>query len=213
MAAALCGRKKMNIQNQKIQNQEIIIADKDTFNCIGQDTVIKGCNIKLSVPSKSLGIKGVIIDSEITATRELQGFDWLDVKLDGIKFKGKYKNNRFGVFPGMYQYGEIRNCDFSEATLKDTLFLNTNCEGVIFPKWPHVTLFNNDKMAKSIEKLEGNDKVVDFLTFLKDYIRDYSDNKVRLEAMVINAEHIAKEEGFSADEFKDVLALIEGIQY
>ncbi|MFG1490129.1 hypothetical protein ABMA58_12845, partial [Oceanospirillum sp. HFRX-1_2] len=79
----------MNIQNQKIQNQEIIIADKDTFNCIGQDTVIKGCNIKLSVPSKSLGIKGVIIDSEITATRELQGFDWLDVKLDGIKFKGK----------------------------------------------------------------------------------------------------------------------------
>ena len=203
----------MNIQNQTIENKEIVVKDKDNFNAIGADAILKNCRVKLSVPSSSIGVRGQIIGGSIHTTRELSGFDWLEVKLDGVKFTGKFKNNRFGVFPRLYEHGEIKNCDFSEATLKDALFLNTSCEGVVFPRWPHVTFFNNEKMSQSIALLKGRDNITDFLNFLKDYIQDYGGNEVKLEAMVINSEQVAKAEGFSTDEFKLVLASIEGIQY
>jgi hypothetical protein len=202
---------RINLQNTTIENEIIAINDTATFNAIGPSVTLKNCDLQISVPSRALSIRGTIIGGRIQAKRELQGFDWLDTRLDGVTFKGRFKNNRFGTFPPMYHNGTIENCDFSNARLRDALFINTNCEGVKFGTWPKFTISNTPEFHTSLGQVTDSNATVDYLIFLAKYIRDYGNGAVTLNYMTLDAEDLCKRKGFDVEYLRLITNVISGI--
>jgi len=128
-----------------------------------------------------------------------------------VRFKGRFKNNRFGNFPPMYHLGAIAHCDFSHAKLHDVLFLNTTCEGVKFGSWPQFTITNSPAFHSSIVKCAESNAIWDYFRSLSDYVKEYRDDLVTLNFMTINAETLSKEEGFDIDFLRQCVNSIDGV--
>jgi hypothetical protein len=201
----------INLQDTTIENEVIAIRDTTSFNVIGKDAILKNCELQIAVPSRALAVAETIVGGMIHAKRELHGFDWLDARLDGVTFKGRFKNNRFGNFPPMYDDGTIANCDFSKAKLRDALFLNTNCDGVTFGPWPKFTVTNSPEFHASIERCAESNPIWDYFHFLSDYINEYSDDSVTLNFMTIDAEDLCKRENFDIGSFRNCVGSVAGV--
>jgi hypothetical protein len=154
---------------------------------------------------------GTIIGGTIHVKRDLQGFDWLGARLDGVTFKGRFKNNRFGNFPPMDRNGTIANCDFSQAKLSDALFLNTSCEGVTFGPWPTWTIKNCPEFHASVERGPPSDPIWEYLGYLSEYIQEYGDDSVTLNFVTLDATDVCKRKEIDIESFRDCLKSIEGI--
>ena len=63
----------MNIQNQTLENEEIVINDKKTFNAIGDEVTLINCTVYVSVPAKDVAISCKMIGGELVAKREMFG--------------------------------------------------------------------------------------------------------------------------------------------
>lgn len=201
----------INLQDVTIEDEVIEIQDSTSFNAIGKGAVLRNCLLQIAVPARALSIAGSIVGGTIHAKRELHSFDWLGARLDGVTFIGRFTNNRFGTLPPMYDDGTIANCDFSAAKLRDALFLNTNCDGVVFGGWPRFTVRNSPGFHASIGRRAESNEAWDYLCLLSEYINEYSDASVTLNFMTIDAEDLCRKRRLDIDSLRHCICAVEGI--
>lgn len=199
----------MNLKNQTLVGEELIIDDTKSFNAIGKDVVLKDCKIKISVPTKALGIRGKIIGGEVTVKKELHGFHWLEAHLEGVRFTGSLTNNRFGNLNGYgNSEGFITKCNFRDTRLRDCEFFNCDVESIVFPGWPCICIKNIDLIHREISSYDVPDSLADFLDYIED--DDLCDDD--LVALTLDCEKISKKESIPMEDLKAWAAAIQEIE-
>lgn len=193
----------MNLQNTKVENQEVVISDGTIFNAIGPNVTLENCVIKCSVPAKSISLQGRFYNCKFIVEKPLNNFSWLDAKFEHCSFHGLLKSNEFGSLPK--HSGYTRACDFSEAFLQDCVFYGNDCASNFYPKWP---IFTVEKCEQHIVLLhDSND---DILIEIADSLDDYDDS---LGAICFNAETFSKELGVTSENIKNSLKLVDFIKF
>ena len=130
----------MKIQ-ENLKNKEILINDSKCYNMIGPGAVLEDCTLKISVPAKSLGIHGTLINTSVIVEKERVRFSWLDATLIRYSFIGTFKENEFGnLFRPNADYSE--NCVFTDAILHDCQFFGESTKSHAYPKWPHFVVLD-----------------------------------------------------------------------
>lgn len=92
----------------------------------------------------------------LEAKRPLKRISWCPATFEHCVFLGIFAENDFGSDVELYgePEGALRDCDFSNASLRSCRVLNVHPGDTTFPPWPHFTLLNPYKNAAALRTAE-----------------------------------------------------------
>jgi hypothetical protein len=189
----------MNLQNQSLSSVNIVIDDRGTFNAIGADVLLMDCVIENSVPTRALSIRATLKGGEFKTKVQLDGFFWCQARLERVKFRGRYRNNRFGHLSEYGPKGAVEDCDFASAVMIDCEFHDCNVDSLAFPVWPHLTVLHPKHVLTDLESQILSPSVRRFFEFL-EYLDDDCD------AIVRNVEKLTLPDDFPYDELRSLVS-------
>ena len=100
--------------------------------------------------------------------------------------------------------GYFKSCDFSEAILKEALFINTDIQEIEFPKWPSYTIVFDDDLAENIENVKDSSLKERFKNLL-DYKEEWWSDDCQLTASTIQSSKTINEVNTSEEKLLQAL--------
>ncbi len=194
----------MDINNQSLQGDTINIAPKEDF-ILRRGSVLKDCQITNKATAWYLRLTRSVIEGGSFSTKvRLNELNWLRVKLHGVTFKGKFVGNDFGTKAEIYEnLGEIRDCDFTEASVHLCRFFNCDIASNKFAP-NHFILPRNASSSRSLLSLNWPDSI--------HYLAEmYARHIEELSFSVADISLLAKEEKTTEDEIRQLFGRVEGI--
>jgi hypothetical protein len=136
-------------KNQEIADERLDLTDNNSLYYLSTGLTLHRCTVVLKVPASRLVINQArFIDCTFEVKQELKNHqDWISASLEGCRFKGRFLGCDFGHWPEYgsepeYQFGSIKDCDFSEARLNACRIMGADPATLRFPKWPCFTFLD-----------------------------------------------------------------------
>lgn len=194
----------MDINNQSLQGETINIASKEEFD-LRNGSVLKDCQITNRATSRNLLFLQSVIEGGIFDTKvRLNELRWLRVKLHGVTFKGKFVGNDFGTKAEIYEnLGEIRDCDFTEASVHLCRFFNCDIASNKFAP-NHIIIPHNTSVCSSLLTLDWPDEIGYFAEMYTKPINELSFDTIDISLL-------AKEKKLTEDQIRQLFGRVEGI--
>jgi hypothetical protein len=149
--------KNVHYEGREIEGERLELAEKDLLVYLGPDLTLRRCTVVVRMPTSRLHILPTrFIDCAIEVKQELKNLqDWVSASLKGCRFTGRMTGCEFGRWPGYSsggEFGEVEDCDFSEARLDLCRFHSCDTRTLRFPRWPCFTIL--DPIGRGRELLE-----------------------------------------------------------
>ncbi|HVG63403.1 MAG TPA: hypothetical protein VNA24_32860 [Hyalangium sp.] len=133
----------IQFSDQEIANERLILDSATELYYLGHNLTLRNCTLVIKVPARALVIaRTQLIDCALEVKRVLTNFRWQSAHLKGCRFTGRLSGNDFGGCPDRPDEGSIENCDFSQAHLDASRFLQCNIDTIHLPRWPYFSIFN-----------------------------------------------------------------------
>jgi hypothetical protein len=144
---------QINLENTEI-TQERFEWGSGVICFLGPSLTLRNCTLVLGMAARDLIIpQARFIDCTFIVKKQLKNFRWDTAHLQGCRFKGRFSGNDFGEWPSSPGQGSIRDCDFSEAHLDWSLFLNCDVRTIRFPPWPCFTILDPSRRWSELQAL------------------------------------------------------------
>ena len=196
----------MDINNQSLQGETINIASKENF-VLRNGSVLRDCQITNRATSRYLLFARSVIEGGSFSTKvRLSEVIWLDMKLHGVSFKGKFVGNDFGTRAETYEnLGEIRDCDFTEASVHYCRFFNCDIASNKFAP-NHLIMPRNSTTSNALLTLSWPEQFRGLAGIFAEHIDDLSFDTVDISLL-------AKEEKTTEGEIRQAFGRVEGIVF
>lgn len=192
------------ISDQYLIGETIRIGD-DWAESIVRCT-LENCHIIVDVPRGGAHIHdSQLTDCTIEAKKRMKDARFFSSDYTRCKFKGRFSGMDFGrsPWPGpltdeMDKYGEMVNCDFTEATLDLCRFFNVDVTQQKFAPWPQFVIpYANEQEAFKLQREwpgkygvhmrlvpRQNPALVATTGTVKDYLKEYAISLEELEQIL-----------------------------
>ena len=194
----------MDINNQSLQGETINIASKENF-VLRNGSVLQDCQITNRATSRYLlFVQSVIEGGSFSTKVRLNELRWLRVKLHGVSFKGKFVGNDFGTRAETYEnLGEVRDCDFTEASVHYCRFFNCDIASNKFAP-NHIIIPQNASVSSRLLSLSWPENIRGIAEI---YARSLDD----LSFSVADISVFSKDKKLTEDEIRQAFGRVEGI--
>jgi len=149
------------IENKELENERLELTDKTAHYFLGPNLTLRHCTLVLKVSARRLFFERVrFIECAFEVKQELKNHQqWISASLEGCRFKGRLTGCDFGHWPEYgsepaYQFGSIKDCDFSEARLDACRIMGCNPATLRFPKWPYFTILDPIRRAAELREVK-----------------------------------------------------------
>jgi hypothetical protein len=145
------------------------------------------------------------INCTIEVKQELKNHQqWISASLEGCRFTGRFSGCDFGYWPEYgsepeYQYGAIKDCDFTEARLDGCRFMGCDPRTLRLPPWPCFTILDPIGNSPALNRVEWPGR------FGRVVMEDLINDPPTTVAETFYAPAVAKQLGTTAEELKAVL--------
>jgi len=206
--------KNVIIEDKEIENERFEVTDKESLYFLGPNLTLRHCTVVLKVPARRLHLLGVrFIDCTFEVKQELKNHQaWIRASLEGCRFKGRFSGCDFGYWPEYgsepeYQFGSIKDCDFTEAQLDGCRFMGCDPATLRFPKWPCFTILDPIASSSKLNSVQWPG------TFRSVTLEVLSEQPARTVAVTLFAPAMAKRRETTPEELKAVLEKFDCIVY
>jgi hypothetical protein len=191
----------------ELENEQLVFGP-DVVCFLGPKLTLRGCTLVLSMAARNLVIpQARFIDCTFIIKRELANFRWDTAHLQGCQFKGRFSGNDFGEWPSAPGQGSIENCDFSQAHLEATRFLQCNIGTIRLPRWPCFTIFDPARRWRELVALPWPGRIGRIV------IEGFAEDPPTTAAATDSATRLAKRYGTTPEAIKAVLEKMEGVYF
>ena len=197
----------ITFRSREIANEQLVLDSRTELYYLGPALTLRNCTLVVKVPRKALVLNQVrLIDCTIEVARVLKDYQWDSVHLKGCRFKGRFAGNDFGSRRDIAQ-GSIVDCDFSEAHLDWTRFLDCDTRTLRFPRWPFFTLFDPVRRSGELKTLPWPTEVG------RLEVECLAEAPPKTMAVTYSAVELAKRRGTTPEAIKAVLEIADGVYY
>lgn len=197
----------ITFRNREITNEQLVLESRTELYYLGPALTLRNCTLIVKVPRKALVLNQTrLIDCTIEVTRVLKNYQWGSVHLSGCKFKGRFVGNDFGHRLDMAE-ASIMDCDFSEAHLDGTRFLDCDTRTLRFPRWPYFTLFDPVRRSAELRTLPWPPEVG------RLEVECLAEAPPETMAVTYSAVDLAKRRHTTSEAIKAVLEKLDGVYY
>jgi hypothetical protein len=129
----------LRIVESHVMGEDIVLGAGAACDVIS-DSTIEDCRIAI-LNSRALIVVGSrFVNCEVRPKRQVQT-TWNGAAWDGCTFRGRYLSTHFGIAkdesgPASALDVLVRDCDSSRATLHGCVFMRTDVQSTVFPRWP-----------------------------------------------------------------------------
>jgi hypothetical protein len=197
----------IKFRDQEIANEQLVLDSRAELYYLGPALTLRNCTLVVKIPAKALVVTQTrLIDCTLEVARVLKNFQWDHAHLLGCRFKGRFVGNDFGSRRGATE-GSIVDCDFSEAHLDGTRFLDCDIRTLRFPRWPFFTLFDPVRRSGELRALPWPTEVG------RLEVECLAEAPPKTMAVTYSAVDLAKRRGTTPDAIKTVLEKLDGVYY
>ncbi|ROQ28855.1 pentapeptide repeat-containing protein [Gallaecimonas pentaromativorans] len=194
----------MRIDNQKLVDIALTLNDPD-HNVLGPNLYIESCQLYSHASTSSLVIAGVTMtDCTFEQIEPLLNFHFENAHLINTSFIGTYDGCDFGDWDSNKR-SSIKDCDFTEAKVNNSRFINCDMASIKLPSWPIFSIINP---CNAHEYVIGQDWPGDLGIDL-DVITDMP---AECSAIIMNAEKLASDNELSITDIYYILSNIPGFK-
>jgi hypothetical protein len=198
----------IQFSDQEIANERLILDSATELYYLGHNLTLRNCTLVIKVPARALVIaRTQLIDCTIEIKRELKNFQWQSAHLKGCSFKGGFSGNDFGSCPDRPDEGSIENCDFSQAHLDATRFLQCNMDTIRLPRWPCFTIFDPARRWQELVALPWPGRIGRIV------IEGFAEDPPTTAAVTDSATRLAKRYDTTPEAIKAVLEKMDGVYF
>jgi hypothetical protein len=191
----------------ELKNEELVFGS-DVVCFLGPKLTLRGCTLVLSMAARNLVIpQARFIDCTFIVKKQLTNFRWDTAHLQGCQFKGRFIGNDFGEWPSSPDQGSIENCDFSQAQLDATRFLQCNMDTIRLPRWPCFTIFDPARRWQELVALPWPGRIGRIV------IEGFAEDPPTTAAATDSATRLAKRYDTTPEAIKAVLEKLDGVYY
>ncbi|WP_051560333.1 pentapeptide repeat-containing protein [Marinobacterium jannaschii] len=188
----------MRFERKHFRN-ELIRLNQGENAYLGTEAFLVNCKIESRVGSRSLSISGArFLGGEFHAKRKLSNVKFLGGKFENVKFFGSYKGCDFGYWDCWNEYGRMKECDFSDATLDQCRFINVDMEGIKLPKCSTICIIDPIGNSSTISSMDWPDE----LRIIKKVVLSETPE---CSAIIYNVDALLKEYGGDMEVFKKTI--------
>ncbi|HLM44137.1 MAG TPA: pentapeptide repeat-containing protein [Myxococcaceae bacterium] len=202
------------IENKELENERLELTDKTAHYFLGPNLTLRHCTLVLKVSARCLFFDRVrFIDCTFEVKQELKNHQqWISASLEGCRFKGRFSGCDFGHWPEYgsepeYQFGSLKDCDFSEARLDGCRFHGCDPATLRLPKWPCFTFLDPIARAPELRSVKWpgifGDIIVDKL----------HTHPVSTRTLTYHAPAVAKRMETTEEELRAAIEKCQGIVY
>jgi hypothetical protein len=196
---------QINLENTTIIEERLEFGS-GVICFLGPNLTLRNCTLVLGMAARDLIIpQASFIDCTFITKKQLMNFRWDTAHLQGCRFQGRFIGNDFGEWPSSPGKGSIKDCDFSEAHLHATRFLNCDVRTLRFPRWPCFTIFDPARRARELRQLPWPEEVGHI------EVEGFAKAPGSTVALTESATIIAKQRGTTPETIKAVLEKIDGV--
>jgi len=199
-------------KNQEIENERLELTDKRSLYYLSSNLTLRNCTVVLKVSARNLIINGArFIDCTIEVKQELKNHQqWISASLEGCRFKGRLTGCDFGHwpdYPGAWEHGAIKDCDFSEARLNGCRFIGCDPRTLRFPRWPCFTILDPIGNSRELSRVQWPGR------FGEVTVEDLINDPPSTVAETFFAPSYAQRYGTTPEAFKAVIEKFDCIVY
>jgi hypothetical protein len=197
----------ITFRDREIDNEQLVLESRTELYYLGPALTLRNCTLVVKIPAKALVLNQVhLIDCTIEVTRVLKNFGWEHAHLTGCRFKGRFVGNDFGNRRDTNK-GTIVDCDFSEAHLDGTRFLDCDTHTLRFPRWPYFTLLDPVRRSDELRTLPWPPEVG------RLEVECLAEAPPETMAVTYSAVDLAKRRHTTSEAIKAVLEKLDGVYY
>ena len=197
----------ITFRDREIANERLILESRTELYYLGPALTLRNCTLVVKVPRKALVLNQVnLIDCTIEVARVLKDYQWDRVHLKGCRFKGRFVGNDFGNRRDTNK-GSIVDCDFSEAHLDATRFLDCDTRTLRFPRWPFFTLFDPVRRSGQLQSLPWPTRLG------RLQMECLAEAPPETMAVTYSAVEFAKRSGTTPEAIKAVVEKLDGVYF
>jgi hypothetical protein len=194
--------------NQEIANERLVLDSATELYYLGHNLTLRNCTLVIKVPARALVIARTrLINCTIEVKRVLKDYQWDSVHLDGCQFKGRFSGNDFGSRPESPGAGSIANCDFTEALLNWTRFLDCDVRTLRFPSWPCFTIYDPVSRSRELGALPWPGRRGPIIA------EGFAEDPPSTVAVTFEASDLAKWCGTTPEALKALISKLDGVYY
>jgi hypothetical protein len=195
----------MKLRDKKISGEQLLLSNLEV-NFLGPDLVLENCDVHSDCQSKALTISGLKMTGGrfVQQDRALTDFHFERAHFSSVKFSGKFTGCTFGDWESV-DVSSIQDCDFTDAGLEDSRFLNCEIESIRLPKWPAFTI---------VSPAEARDFVMSrpWPSKTRIALDVYTDTDPECVAICGDAAQLAKSDDIPLDELRTLLEVVPGVK-
>lgn len=198
------------ISDLEIANEDLTFGENLPRGIRG--CTLSGCNIAIDVPKGGPSIyRCKLTDCTISVKRPIKDSSFFNSDYLRCKFKGKFEGVDFGKSPRpnpltgeLDEYGEMVDCDFTEATLDMCRFFSVDVAKQKFAPWPQFVIpYANELAASKLSR--------DWPGKFGTHMRLVPRQNPALVATTGTVADYLEEYGLSLEELEQVLQAIGGV--
>lgn len=198
----------IQFSDQEIANERLVLDSATELYYLGHNLTLRNCTLVIKVPARALVIaRTQLIDCTIEVKRELTNFRWQSAHLKGCRFTGRLSGNDFGSCPDRPDEGSIERCDFSQAHLDASRFLQCNIDTIRLPHWPHFSIFEPARRWQELLAHPWPGRIGRII------IAGFAESPPTTAAETYSATRLAKRYGTTPEAIKAVLEKLDGVYY
>ncbi|WP_309890435.1 hypothetical protein [Archangium sp.] len=206
--------KKVFYEDKELENERLELTDKGSIYFLGRNLTLKNCTLVLKVAAQNLFIRDVrFIGCTFEVKQELKNHqDWIRASLEGCRFKGRFSGCDFGHWPEYgsepeYQFGSIKDCDFTEARLDGCRIMGSDPATLRFPKWPCFTILDPIGRAHELNSVQWPGD------FRPSYVEGRYKDPPSTRAVTFYAPALARRRETTEEAFRSVIEQFDCILY
>jgi hypothetical protein len=195
----------MKVRDTKLCGQRLLLSNVDV-NFLGPNLILDECEVHSDCENKALVISGLTMSGGrfFQQSHTLVDFHFQRAHFAGVQFIGSLAGCTFGDWDSV-QNSSIQGCDFTEAKLADSRFLNCDVKSIRFPKWPGFTLVQPSAARDFVLSRPWPSKT-------RIALDVYTDHDPECVAICGDAAQLAKSDDVLLNELRALLQRIPGIQ-
>jgi hypothetical protein len=198
----------IQFSDQEIANERLVLDSATELYYLGHDLTLRNCTLVIKVPARALVIaRTQLIGCTIEVKRELTNFRWQSAHLKGCSFTGRLSGNDFGSCPDRPAEGSIESCDFSQAHLEGSRFLQCNIDTIRLPRWPYFTIFNPARRGQELVALPWPGRIGRIV------MESFAESPPTTAAITDSATRLAKRYETTLEAIKAVLEKMDGVYF
>lgn len=196
---------QMKIRDTSISRERLLLSNLEV-NLLGPNLVLENCDVHSDCQREALVVSGLTMTggSFNQQGRALTDFHFERAHFSGVTFTGNFAGCTFGDWDAV-ETSSVRNCDFTQAGLEDSRFLNCDIDSMRLPGWPVFTIVNPAEARDFVMSRPWPSK-------MRIALDVYTDNDPECVAICGDAAKLAKSDDISLDELRTLLEAVPGMK-